>query len=96
MDFIKEEDYQKFYEFCKEITYFEVDMSGNEESSGLTRYIVRYKRREIGILCLLELFLTEKIKYSESIQKQQSEEYMLSDYISIQSNEKIILKRRRT
>ncbi|MHA4987772.1 hypothetical protein [Cetobacterium somerae] len=61
MDFIKEEDYQKFYKFCKEITYFEVDMSDNEESSGLTRYIVRYKRRKIGILCLLELFLTEKI-----------------------------------
>lgn len=96
MDFIKEEDYQKFYEYCKEIKYFELDMSkdDDEESLGLIR-VARYKRRKFEVLRLLELFLTEKIKYSKSIQEQYREKYILSDFInmSIQNNEKISLKR---
>lgn len=95
MDFIKEEDYQKLYEYCKEIKYFELDMSkDDEESLGLIR-IARYKRRKFGVLRLLELFLTEKINYSKSTQEQQRERGIVSDFInmSIQNNEKISLKR---
>ncbi|MGL5779988.1 PcfJ domain-containing protein, partial [Cetobacterium sp.] len=94
MDFIKEEDYQKLYEFCKEITYFELDIPKDDESLDLIR-TVRYKRRKFEVLRLLELFLRKKIKYSKSTQEQQRERGIVSDFInmSIQNNEKISLKR---